>query len=116
MKVAILLFLASLLPVSAWAATASINVGIAITADPLTLVFNPTNPTVPCNTPPGTAVMAITTSGGDGNAVALSMTANSADFALSATAPPANLIVGPAGIASPDCNTVETVSISASQP
>ena len=88
----------------------------------LALAFNPSAPSIDCNIPGGTVVADITSTGGDGNPITLSISGDTTDFALSATALPANVIVASGGITSatgkcPITTPVtETVTINASQP
>src|ERR1700756_2324396 len=87
--------------------TASATLPIIVTPTPpppaqITISFAPPNPTVPCNATPGTFVSQVTAGvaagTGDGNALALSASGDTTDFALAGTAPPTNVIVGPNGI------------------
>jgi hypothetical protein len=84
----------------------------------LKLVFTPAAPTVLCNAPAGTVVAALSTTGGDGNAVTYTATGgDTADFAVNGT----NVVVGPNGIAAANCppagqTTTENVTIQATQP
>ena len=113
--------LAALLAAGA-AEAASATVSIVV-KPPLAIVFTPPSPvTINCppsgNFPAGTVVTAVTTTGGDGQPVTLSLSGDTADFALSATSPPANIITGTSGVAgcSGTANVTDTVTITGTQP
>ena len=113
--IAALLFL---LAASAHAQAASVSATLSITIQPgaLMALLNPSSATEACNVAGGTVVSTVSVSGGDGNAITLSMTGNTTDFALSATAPPANVVVAPGGVILADCNKSYTNTITATQP
>jgi len=97
----------------------SVTGSVTITIQqPLKLVFTPAAPTVPCNAPAGTVLSALSTTGGDGNAVAYTATGgDTADFTVNGT----NVVVGPNGIAAANCppagqTTTENLTITATQP
>ena len=94
-------------------ATGSLTITIQ---GPLALSFTPSAPNLACGAAAGSVVAAINVSGGDGKPVSVSMTGDTTDFALSATALPANVIVGPNGIAATSCGANQAVMISATQP
>jgi hypothetical protein len=89
----------------------------------LAVVFNPTSASITCDSPAGTVLSAVTTTGGNQKPITLTMTGDTTDFALSATAPPANVVVASAGITSSgsSCPTVtsagitDTVTVTATQ-
>src|SRR5271166_6217004 len=85
-------------------------------AGALILLLNPSSTIEECFIPGGTVVSTVDASGGDGNAITLSMTGNTTDFALSSTTPPANVVVVPAGILLADCNQLYNNTITATQP
>ncbi len=80
-----------------------------------TLVVTPPAPTITCETAPGTVVAGITVQGGSGNPVALTISGDTTDFALSATTVPANIVVAAGGIALTDCGVVNNVTITGTQ-
>ena len=97
----------------------SVTGSVTITIQqPLKLVFTPAAPTVSCNAPAGTVLSALSTTGGDGNAVAYTATGgDTADFTVNGT----NVVVGPNGIAAANCppagqTTTENLTITATQP
>jgi hypothetical protein len=91
---------------------------------PLTVSLTPSSATEVCNVPGNTAVSTVTTGGGDGNPITLSLTAGATDFALSSTTLPANVTVASGGITTsgfacaslPTGGATETVTVQASQP
>jgi len=70
---------------------------------------------VPCTATPGSEVAVVSSSGGDGNAIKLSLAGDVTDFALNATNPPANVVVGPNGIAAANCGKTFVETITATQ-
>jgi hypothetical protein len=94
--------------------TTSATLSITIQFAPLVIAFSPASPTEACNTAAGTVVAAVSTTGGDGNAVTLSLTGgDTTDFALSGS----NIVVGPNGIAAANCdNKVHILTVQAVQP
>jgi hypothetical protein len=108
--------LALLLGVSAGsparAGSVSATLSVTIRA-PLTISFNPPNPSVDCLAPAGTVVAEVTTAGGSGSPVSLSITGgDNVDFAL----PGSNVLVATGGIASGHCLTSQSVIVTATQP
>jgi|SRR5271166_1080286 len=85
-------------------------------AGSLILLINPSIATEDCFIPGGTIVSTVDASGGDGNAITLSMTGNTTDFALDATSPPANVVVVSGGILLADCGILYNNTITATQP
>ena len=85
-------------------------------AGALILLLNPSSTTEECFIPGGTVVSTVDASGGDGNAITLSMTGNTTDFSLDATTPPANVVVVSGGILLADCNQLYNNTITATQP
>ena len=89
---------------------------------PLHVVLTPMSATVPCTANPGLVVVAVSTTGGDGNPVTFSISGgDTIDFALSG----ANIVVGPQGLISfvgncgpdlPSPPVTETVTVEADQP
>ena len=79
---------------------------------PLAIVFTPAAPTISCSTAVGTVVTAISTTGGDGNAVTYTISGDTTDFALSGS----NIVVASGGITSADCGKTEAITVGASQP
>ena len=73
------------------------------------------SPFVPCSAAPGSKVAVVSSSGGDGNAITLSMAGDVPDFALNAAHPPASLLVGPNGIAAANCGKTFVETITATQ-
>jgi len=73
------------------------------------------SPFVPCSAAPGSEVAVVSSSGGDGNAITLSMAGDVTDFALNAAHPPASLLVGPNGIAAANCGKTFVETITATQ-
>ena len=121
MKVAQQIALAALLfllTASAHAQAANVAATLTITmqAGALAALLNPSSATEACNVPGGTVISTVSISGGDGNPITLSMTGNTTDFALSATTPPANVVVAPGGVILADCNKSYTNTITATQP
>ncbi len=96
---------------SALAASTSNTVTITIQA-PLEIVFTPSSPTIACAAAAGTVVSAVSTTGGDGNAVTLTMSGDTTDFALSGS----NVVVASSGITGSDCGKTESVTVTATQP
>jgi len=96
---------------SAHAASVSGTLSITIQS-PLAVVFTPSNPTIACAAMAGTVVSAVSTTGGDGNAVTLAISGDTTDFALSGS----NVVVATGGITSPDCGKLENVTVTATQP
>jgi hypothetical protein len=66
---------------------------------------------VPCNAAPGSYIASVYTSGGDGTAITLQITGDTADFALDGM----DLVVGKSGISPRHCGTNQAVSITATQ-
>src|SRR5271165_6050850 len=121
MKVAQQIALAALLfllTASANARAANVAATLSITIQPgaLMALLNPSSATEACTVAGGTVVSTVSVSGGDGNAITLSMTGNTTDFALSSTTPPANVVVAPGGIILADCGKSYTNTITATQP
>src|SRR5271165_3072394 len=120
MKVAQQIALATLLFLAASAHAQAANVGttLTITIQPgaLMALLNPSSATEACSVAGGTVVSTVSVSGGDGNPITLSMTGNTTDFVLSATTPPANVVVAPGGVILADCNKSYTNTITATQP
>jgi hypothetical protein len=101
-------------------AATAINIPLQVTVTAATTTLsgnaNPSNPTLACNTAPGTVISKITTSGGDGNPVALAFAPGSdASYALSAQTSPANVVVGTNGIVAADCGITTNYTITATQ-
>src|SRR5271165_2076440 len=121
MKVKQQIVLAALLflfAASAHAQAANVASTLTSTIQPgaLMQLLNPSSATEACNVPGGTVVSTVSVSGGDGNPITLSMTGNTTDFVLSATTPPANVVVAPGGVILADCNKSYTNTITATQP
>jgi hypothetical protein len=76
---------------------------------PLVLSFLPQ---IACNAPAGTLVMALQTSGGDGNPITYAIAGDTTDFALSGS----NVVVGNNGIAPANCGKPNAVTVTATQP
>jgi hypothetical protein len=96
----------------AWAGSATATLPITIQA-PLVVSANPPNPTVACNAAPGTAVAALSVTGGNGNPVTYQATAgDTTDFTTSG----ANLVVAPNGINPNNCGKTNNVAVTATQP
>src|SRR5271163_2850975 len=106
----------SLFHVSAQAASVSGTLSITVSPPALALVLSPSSATEACNVAAGTVIPAISVTGGDGNAITLSMTGDMTDFSLSSTTPPANVVVASGGITSADCAKSFTNIITATQP
>ena len=97
---------------SAWAGSVTSTFQITIQT-PFALSANPQNPTVACNAAPGTAISALSTTGGDGNPVAYTATAgDTSDFTTSGS----NVVVGPNGINPNNCGKTNSLTITATQP
>ena len=99
-------------PVAAASVSATLSITVQPASAPLTISFSPLNPTEACTVAAGTVVSTVSTSGGDGNPVTLSMTGDTTDFVLSGS----NVVVGPNGITLADCGMTETVTVTATQP
>jgi hypothetical protein len=83
---------------------------------PLTVSFNPPSPSIACEAAPGSVVSSLVPSGGNGNPITYSpLSGDTADFRLSSTSPPANVIVGPSGITPANCGTTSSVDVTATQ-
>jgi hypothetical protein len=83
---------------------------------PLTVSFNPPAPSIACEAAPGSVVSSLVPSGGNGSPITYSpLSGDTADFRLSSTSPPANVIVGPSGITPANCGTTMSVSVTATQ-
>ena len=91
------------------AATSTTTVAITI-APPMKITVVPAAPTIACETAAGTAIAAMSLSGGTGGAVAYAAS-GSADFAASGS----SLVVGSNGIATADCGKTINVTITATQ-
>jgi hypothetical protein len=78
---------------------------------PLMIVFSSANPTVACTAVPGTLVATVGYAGGDGNPVSWSLTSNMGDFALIGQ----SIVVGPNGIAVPNCGRSVSVTVTGTQ-
>ena len=97
---------------SVWAGSATATLPITI-QKPLQITFNPSAPTIACNTPAGTKVADISATGGDGNAVTYSTTSgDTTDFAISGT----QVVVGANGIATANCGQVNNLGVTGTQP
>jgi hypothetical protein len=74
-------------------------------------------PIVQCGAAPGYPVFGVQVmvKTGSGAPVTLSISGDTADFALDRTSPPANIIVGPSGINPANCGTTQTVNVTATQ-
>jgi hypothetical protein len=90
--------------------------GLGLGMSPLTLFVSPPAPTIICTLPGGAVVAQITTAGGDGNPISLSLTGDTTDFVLSGIAPPANVLVAPTNISPTVCGDVVNVTVTATQP
>jgi len=79
-------------------------------ATALKLIFGAT---IACSAPPGTIVASLLPSGGDGTAVAFSITGRgvASDLVISGS----HLAVGPSGIAVAHCGSISNVTVTASQ-
>ena len=106
----------ALFHVSAQAASVSGTLSITVSPAPLAISVSPSSATEACSVAAGTVVSAINVTGGDGNAITLSMTGDTTDFVLSATTPPANVVVGPSGVAMADCGKTFTNTVTTTQP
>jgi hypothetical protein len=130
-----LLMVALLLPVAALAAepeaaaphvTASLAGGavsvtvtgkITITGQLFNFTLTPNPATVACNAAPGSLVMTMVATGGDGNPVSFALAGDTGDFALSGN----TIVVGPNGIAPANCpvapalTTTQSVNVSGTQ-
>jgi hypothetical protein len=96
----------------------SSNLTITVTGVPI-IGFSPNNPMISCTLAAGTVVSAVSITGGDGQPITLALSSDTTDFALSGTAPPANVIVGPNGITcpvAPATSTTDIVTVTATQP
>ena len=112
--VALVLLLAVLVafgsPARAGSATATLSVTIRA---PLTISFNPPNPTIDCLAPAGAVVTTVTTAGGSGTPVTLAISGgDNIDFAM----PGSNILVATGGIATGHCGTTQSVTVTATQP
>ncbi len=94
-------------PADAGTATATATVS---KVSPLKVIT--TAVTADCTWAPGAVVMTMGTTGGDGKAVTYTLGGTpTGDFAISGN----SVVVGPSGIAAANCNTVETLTINATQ-
>ena len=90
---------------------------------PLAIVLTPVAPSIPCNSPAGAVVAIVTTTGGDGNPVTLTLSGDTTDFGLQGTPPilaPANLVVAAGGTIPTDCSIdpgsiMDSVTVTATQ-
>ncbi len=84
----------------------------------LALILTPDPAFVPCDSHPGATVSVASVTGGNANPVVLSLTAGDlTDFALSGSAPPANIVIAPGGLPIDYCNTLPhlTATVTATQ-
>jgi hypothetical protein len=94
---------------AAFAQAATAN-AVITKSSPLKLVTS--GVLVDCSWAPGTVVMKMSSTGGDGKAVTYTLGGTpSGDLAISGS----NIIVGPNGIAAANCGTVENITINATQ-
>lgn len=95
-----------------WTAGAWVPVSGDPRSAPLALVFTPAAPTIACTAAPGTAVLSISTTGGNGAAIGYAISGDTVDFALSG----ARIVVAPTGITAANCGKTPVVTITATQP
>jgi len=94
----------------AFAGSATATLSITVQA-PLAVALTPPNATEACGAAAGTVVSALSVTGGDGNTVTWSISGDTTDFALNGS----SIVVGPNGIALPDCGKVNNVVVTATQ-
>ena len=99
---------------AAQAASVSGTLSITVSPPALALIINPSSATEACTAAAGSAVSQASVTGGDGNAVAFSMTGDTTDFVISSTT--GAVTVAPGGIVSADCNHAYSNVITATQP
>lgn len=109
---ALLFGLASIAASSAQSASASGTLNVSVRGK-LAVVLNPTSTTITCDIAPGTVLSAVTTTGGNQKPITLTLTGDTTDFALSATTPPANIVVAPGGLTSngSSCATISAAGV-----
>lgn len=109
---------------SNFAATIGVTQQSTITIfNPLSLVFNPPNPMVPCNASPGAQIAMATVGGGDGNPISWGTSGDIGDFVLGTPSGSSVPIrVSPSGIAAAHCpvapalTSTQNFSVTANQP
>lgn len=105
--------LASLsVPIAVHAGTVSGTLSITVSPPAMALVINPSSATLACNAAAGTAIAALSVTGGDGNAVTYTLAGDTTDFAISGS----NVVVGANGIAAADCGKTFSETVTAAQP
>jgi hypothetical protein len=105
---------ASLIAMLLVSSNANAQFAVAITTPKVALKFSPSSPAVECDASPSAVVAAITAKGGNGRTVSVSITGgDDADFDLSASSLPANVIVGATGVNS--CNCGQSLIVTPSQ-
>src|SRR5260370_32602924 len=82
---------------TSWQA-ASVSDSVKHPPSQLAIVLTPLNTTIACSAAAGTVVSSISTKGGDGNTITLTMSGDTTDFALSGV----NIVVAARGITSPN--------------
>lgn len=97
------------------AITVIVGVAGAAHASPLSISASPSAPNIGCALAPGSTVATVSTLGGNGRPITLTMTGDTLDFMLSGIRPPADVVVAPGGVVSADCGMVESVAVRATQ-
>lgn len=79
----------------------------------LSVVFTPASASANCDDAPGTILAVVNVTGGNGKPVTLVPSGDITDFALSATTPPANVVIAPGGIvtAGSSCATIPAAGV-----